>query len=166
MKLDIGSGTRYDDGITFGVDPFFNANIQAYMHNIPLDDESVDEIFTSHALEHVGKNEVLPALREWYRLLKPDGKLIVRVPNLIWCCKHYLDTVIKRETEQQPIIGWDLDIIYGNQNGWRQHYGEYHKTGFTPNSIKWYVREAGFTITHFDILNTHSQETLSIEAKK
>lgn len=46
---------------------------------LPFADESVDAIYTSHCLEHI--SDYQGALRDWYRLLKVGGYLIVAVPH-------------------------------------------------------------------------------------
>lgn len=40
-----------------------------------------DYIIMSHVLEHLPKSEMVPQLKNIHALLKPDGKLIVAVPN-------------------------------------------------------------------------------------
>lgn len=42
-------------------------------------DETYDTVYSSHLLEHIEKQKV--ALRNWYRILKPGGYLIVCVPE-------------------------------------------------------------------------------------
>lgn len=42
---------------------------------------SVDAICASHVLEHIPKNEVLPLLHAIKAALKPEGRLIIEVPN-------------------------------------------------------------------------------------
>jgi predicted SAM-dependent methyltransferase len=129
LKLDIGSGELFTDSRFTTVDLFVEANIQATMWDIPLPDGTVDEIYSNNSLEHVSKKEVVPTLREWHRLLKQDGKLLLIVPDLEWACAWWLD---HQETD------WSMDIIYGHQ----AHDGEYHRTGFTPKILWNYFVEA------------------------
>ena len=44
-----------------------------------VEDESFDFVYSSHTLEHVG--DAALALRNWYRIVKPGGHLIVFVPD-------------------------------------------------------------------------------------
>lgn len=46
--------------------------------NMPLSNDSFDIIFCSHVLEHVPDD--LKALREFHRILKPDGWMMLLVP--------------------------------------------------------------------------------------
>jgi predicted SAM-dependent methyltransferase len=126
LMLDIGSGGFSSDEKFTSVDLFVECDIQASMWEIPLPDGSVDAIYSSNALEHVGKKEVVPTLREWHRLLKVGGRLQLLVPDLEWACQWWL--------ANQEDLGWSLDIIYGHQ----LHDGEYHKTGFTPQIMQRY----------------------------
>lgn len=153
VKLDVGSGGRPAPHLGagwLGVDAFTPADVRAVMWQLPFGDGTVDEIFSSHALEHVGKRQVVPTLREWRRVLKPGGRITLRVPNLEWCCRHWLE---------HQNTGWDLDVIFGGQ----QHEGGDHKTGFTEAILRGYVAEAGLRVTGFETLQTHGQKTLSVE---
>lgn len=46
---------------------------------LPFADESQDYVFSSHCLEHIEDYE--QAIKEWYRVLKIGGYLIVTVPH-------------------------------------------------------------------------------------
>lgn len=49
---------------------------------LPLQDGSVDVIYTSHMLEHLDKNEADKFLREAFRVLHPGGIIRIAVPDL------------------------------------------------------------------------------------
>ena len=157
IKLDVGSGGKaapYLGEGWLGVDPFVEtADVKAPMWELPYPDNSVAAIFSSHALEHVAKAQVPVTLKEWYRVLQPGGVLILRIPDLEWCCKWFLE---------HPTTGWDMDVIFGNQ----QHGGEFHKTGFTLRIAMQYLLDAGFLIMKYEELKTHAQKTMSFEALK
>ena len=132
IRLDIGSGDKPKEGFT-GVDLFAEGEgiIKAPMNALPYGDEEVDEIYSSHALEHIGKYEVVPALREWWRVLKYDGLLTIEVPDFEWVCKNWL----KYQTND-----WNMDAVFGDQST----PGQFHKTGFTRAIMYEYLRQAGF----------------------
>jgi SAM-dependent methyltransferase len=46
---------------------------------LPFPDESQDTVYTSHCLEHI--SDYRSAIREWFRVLKPGGHLIIVVPH-------------------------------------------------------------------------------------
>ncbi len=56
---------------------------------IPSD--SVDLIFSSNLLEHLDDNELDTACSEFWRILKPTGKLITMQPNYYYAYREYFD---------------------------------------------------------------------------
>lgn len=58
---------------------------------IPLPDASCDVVYHSDLLEHLRRADVLPFMRECYRVLKPGGILRVVVPDLERICRLYLE---------------------------------------------------------------------------
>lgn len=132
LRLDIGSGDNPLEGFT-GVDLYSEAEgiVNAPMNALPYPDESVDEIYSSHALEHVGKYEVVPTLHEWWRVMKWNARLTIEVPDLAWVCKNWLSRLTN---------DWHMDAIFGDQST----PGQYHKTGFTRPIMYHYLEEAGF----------------------
>lgn len=47
---------------------------------LPVEDASVDFVISSHVLEHFA--DPIAALREWYRVVRPDGYIYMIVPNM------------------------------------------------------------------------------------
>ena len=81
MRLDLGCGKNKKRGYigvdlvkTQGVDIIVDLNRTPY----PFKDESVDEIFMRHVLEHLDNPK--ETLCECYRILKREGYLIITVP--------------------------------------------------------------------------------------
>lgn len=152
VKLDIGSGGKSGKEGFIGVDPFApGAEISAYMWDLPFEDNSVSEIYSSHSLEHISKHLIAGTLLEWKRVLMPGGLLHLLVPDLEWCVRHWLSN---------PTTGWELDIIFGHQ----AHDGEYHKTGFNKSIIINYLINARFNVISCEYINTHSQQTIEVKA--
>lgn len=46
---------------------------------LPYPDQSQDFVYSSHMLEHV--QEPIPVIRDWFRVLKQGGHLIITVPH-------------------------------------------------------------------------------------
>lgn len=72
------------------------------LHKIPFKDQSFDKAVMSEVLEHVENDE--KALQEVYRILKPNGVLVISVPSinypffwdpLNWILQHFFNTHIK-----------------------------------------------------------------------
>lgn len=77
IKLNIGAGGTKIDGYTpidikDGVDAI----------KLPYPNESVDEVYASHVLEHFPYEKTALVLNEWARVLKPGGIMRIGVPDM------------------------------------------------------------------------------------
>jgi predicted SAM-dependent methyltransferase len=101
-------------------------------------DNSVDQIYASHVLEHFYygiEDELLQTLREWHRVLKPGGYLYISVPDLKTLCWLFLHPNL------EPMDRFHLmRIIFGGQTN---RY-DVHKVGFDLDILGLYLQEAGF----------------------
>ena len=59
------------------------------LKGLPLDDSSVEVIYSSHVLEHLDRQEVEQYLKEAWRLLCPGGILRIVVPDLAMIIDKY-----------------------------------------------------------------------------
>lgn len=157
LKLHLGCGNNIREGY-INVDQYVSAPtiLNANVFDLPFESNTVDEIFTEHMLEHLSKYEVPLALKEWARVLKSGGKLLMNLPNLEWCMQQWLS---KTEEERW---GWQLDTIFGLQ----VHPGEFHKTGFTKHRLQVLLTDAGFNKIKIDDFWSHEQCCFWIEACK
>ncbi len=57
---------------------------------LPLADGSVDAIYASHVIEHLGRDDVAAALANTLRLLRPGGVFRMIVPDLAGRAERYL----------------------------------------------------------------------------
>jgi SAM-dependent methyltransferase len=103
-------------------------------------DGYADEILAVHVVEHMWRWEVVDILKEWVRVLKPGGDLILECPNLISACEALL---------QDPVAGAMPDQR-GNRTMWC-FYGDpswkdplmCHRWLYTPQSLADVMHEAG-----------------------
>lgn len=140
MKLNIGCGGRRIDGYT-GVDAVQRpaADIVAKADAIPLPDSSCDEIMAIHLVEHVHPWEVPGLLQEWHRLLKPGGRLVLELPDLIKCCKNIIDGKMVGGKHPDQLGLWGL---YGDDREKDPFMS--HKWGHTFKTLAPTVKAAGF----------------------
>lgn len=83
VKIDIGCGdvqVRKDAGF-LGLDiyDFGQEIIWDIEEGLPFPDNSIDEIYTAHTLEHL--DNVDATMNEMHRILKPGGKTHIIVPH-------------------------------------------------------------------------------------
>lgn len=154
MKLDVGAGEVKEEGWT-SLDRFTPADITADMWDIPLEDDSVDELWCSHALEHVAPEFVVPALREFRRVLVKGGKATLTVPNFDACAAMWLHGGDR---------SWAQQLIFGSQ----KHEGEVHRTAFNLALFRGDIEAAGLTVVTIGPVYTpeYNQESLRAEAVK
>ena len=103
----------------------------------PFEDDSVDEVLSVHVIEHIWRWEVLSFLREWVRVLRPGGKMILECPNLITACEEFLKNpdVFGTGIEGQKTL-W---VLYGDPS-WRDPI-MVHRWGYTPASLSHMMRD-------------------------
>lgn len=100
-------------------------------------DQMFDELYTSHILEHFDYNgPLLKALKEWYRVLKPEGKLYISVPNLYILCQLFQ----KRKELESKDRFQIMRMIFG---GHIDQY-DYHYVGLDIDILSCYLFQAGF----------------------
>ncbi|MFO1349667.1 MAG: methyltransferase domain-containing protein [Gammaproteobacteria bacterium] len=135
--------------IRLDVDPAVNPDIVADITAMrPVADESVDAVYSSHNLEHLYAHQVLQALGEFHRVLKPGGMLLVTLPDL-----QTVATAVSQDRLEDPLyqspVGpiTALDVLYGHRPALAQgrHFMA-HKTGFTATTLRRKLEAAGFQI--------------------
>lgn len=111
-------------------------------HLAPFENDSVDEILSVHVVEHFWRWEVRDILKEWVRVLKPGGRMILECPNLESACRHFLENteLHSREDQNGQRSMW---VFYGDP-AWKDPY-MIHRWGYTPASLATLMQEAGLT---------------------
>lgn len=93
IRLNLGCGTRVlENWINVDLVPRGGRNFQSVkgktpevisdIRDLPFDDDYADEIMAIHVVEHFYIWDVPALLKEWIRVLKPGGKMIIEVPDL------------------------------------------------------------------------------------
>lgn len=138
MRLHIG-GKEVKEGWQIlnaqpgpGVDFVGNANDLSQFQ-----DASVDEIYASHVLEHLGYHEELPnTLLGIHRILKPGGIFRMSVPDLEMLCWMFINDKVTPEGRfflMRMMFGGQVDEF------------DYHKVGLTWEITSAFLEKAGFT---------------------
>ncbi len=80
IKLDIGCGKNKLAGYTgIDINPNSDADIVASALAVPFEDESVDEIYSAHIVEHFSPSEAQKFFDEIYRVLKRGGTAVLKI---------------------------------------------------------------------------------------
>lgn len=125
LKLHLGCGQR-----NFGTD-WRHIDMADYPHidshdvtKLPYVDGAVDLIYSSHLIAYFDREEIIPILQEWERVLRPGGILRLATPD--W---DVLRTI------ERPLTG----PLYG-----KMHPGIYHKTVYGYYDLYLVLRQVGF----------------------
>lgn len=144
--------------IRLDINPDAKPDIVASMTDMsPVESNSADAIWHSHALEHLAHHEVPVALSEFYRVLRPGGHVFMRMPDVETAAELILKVglhAVAYESPAGPVT--PRDLLYGH---WRMAADDpwmQHKTGFTRETLSAALLEAGFTNVkvlrdHFDL---------------
>ena len=136
MRVSLGSGKR-----NFGKD-WIHIDGSKYEHihshdivNLPLDDNSVDLIYSSHTFEYFDREYANIVLQKWKRKLKDGGILRLAVPDFKMYAKLYSNNEITLDQCVGPLYGkWEM-----NKNEFI-----YHKTTYDFSSLKNILEKNGF----------------------
>lgn len=148
MKLHLGSGKRYIPGFVH-IDAVDYPHIDhvATIDNLSfIQDESVDLIYNCHVLEHFKRRDVARVLHEWFRVLKPGGKLRTSVPDFEAICRIYIQSQ-------------DLGSVIGPLFGRQDYLYNIHYNVFDFKSLEKALKNVGFvSISRYDYRLTEHAE--------
>ena len=133
--------------IRFDIDKNVNPDIVGTLTDMSLvETGSVDAIYSSHNIDHIFPHEVPIALKEFYRVLKDDGIVVITCSDLQSVCEAIVkDKLLEPlyESPEGPIS--PIDILYGHREAIAKG-NEYmaHKNGFTYSVLNTAFFVAGF----------------------
>jgi len=110
------------------------------LHHLPLPDGCADEVLAVHVVEHFWRWEVVDVLKEWVRVLKPGGRLILECPNLKSACEAFLADP-EKAAGPGPEGQRTMWVFYGDPR-WQDPL-MVHRWGYTPKSLAQVMCEAG-----------------------
>jgi len=145
LRLNLGCGDKILPGYV-NVDVVqaragMRPDVICDLHDLaPFDDASADEILSVHVVEHFWRWEVRDVLREWVRVLKPGGRMVIECPNIASACETFLQDPVRNAREDQAgqRTMW---VFYGDPQ-WKDPL-MIHRWGYTPESLKSLLAEAG-----------------------
>ncbi len=143
MRLNLGCGDKILEGYTnVDVSPSRLGKVPDVLcdlHKLPFEDNIADEILSVHVVEHFWRWEVVGILKEWARVLKPGGLMILECPNLITACEEFLknpNTACSAGKNGNKTM-W---VFYGDP-AWKDPL-MVHRWGYTPLSLAAVMFEA------------------------
>ena len=146
MKLHLGCGKR-----NFGEDwVHIDGGNHEHLHSrdittLPFKDGTVELVYASHVLEYFDREEAVSVLKEWKRVLVPEGTLRIAVPDF--------EAMVRLYTETSTSLHKFLGPLYG-----KMEMGDkkiYHKTVYDEYNLKALLFKNGFrNMVVYDWRNT------------
>jgi hypothetical protein len=141
IRLNLGSGgIEYPGYLSVDLHDR-RASIIMDVTKLDFPDNSVNEMMASHLFEHISPFKALDTLKDWLRILKPGGKLIMEMPDIESLCARFAAA----NTGQRYGL---LNCIYGAVNtsseGEASDITSPHLYGWFPQSISDMLWNAGF----------------------
>ena len=133
VKVNIGCGNAAIPGfINIDVRKTKCTDIVANADKLPLESNSVEEVFARYVIEHFNRHEVKHVLHEWNRILKVGGKLIIHTLNV-----EELNRILLHK-----YISWDHYnyLLFGGQD----YKENTHKLAISKGYLQELVSQRGF----------------------
>jgi ubiquinone/menaquinone biosynthesis C-methylase UbiE len=133
--------------LRFDIDPAVNPDFEGSMTDMSaVESASVDAIYSAHNIEHLYPHDVPVALREFLRVLRPQGFVLIVCPDLQSVCE-----LVAADGLEDPAyisaVGpiTPADILYGHRPALAEgNLYMAHRYGFTLKTLKAALSEAGF----------------------
>lgn len=151
IKINLGCGPSDMEGyINVDMRDLPNVDIVADVLHLPFVAEEVDEIYTSHLVEHFTSMQMLKEiLPYWYQLLKKGGVFVAILPNIGYMAQEYVKGNIPFDQL--------AELISGGQ----EYEGNYHLSVYDENKIINMLKEVGFS--EVNVITTHRKNGLCWE---
>jgi DNA modification methylase len=109
IRLNLGCEFARPSGFTnIDINPQVRPDIVADVLDLSfLSDMSCSEILASHILEHFYEAQVIPALREWNRVLTPGSPIAIIVPDVQKVCTAWAEGTLSEIHVLKGFIGDD-----------------------------------------------------------
>lgn len=150
IRLNLGCGVKLKEGFT-NVDMYELKDlkeakgvlhdaevkgkyVKADVRKLPFKDNYADYIIATEILEHIPLRDVVKTLKEWVRVLKKGGRMVITCPDFNALAVQWLETPFSPENYGEIAQG-----IYGNQLA----KGEFHQSPITPQLLQYYLGSMG-----------------------
>lgn len=143
MKLNLGCGKDIREGY-LNIDMYASDGVDIIcdVSNLPLKDNSADEIIASDILEHFSWRKVRNVIREWRRVLTHYGRIWIRTPRL----EGIIELYQRRPKGWRREDGKGIDPIVERIFGAQDYGGNFHYVIFDTHSLVRLLIEEGFFV--------------------
>ncbi len=112
-----------------------------------VDEASVDAVYSSHCIEHLHDFQVDTAIKEFKRVLKQDGFVMITCPDLQAVANEICKGNLDKTLYSSPVGDVaPIDILFGHRKcveKGMKHMS--HKTGFIATTLGRHLIDCGFS---------------------
>jgi predicted SAM-dependent methyltransferase len=144
LRLNIGGGDiRYTNCINLELEPHPDIDADIYgdiTNGFKLPSEVFYEVLFIHVIEHIERKFHVFVFDEIWRILKPNGRLVMSFPDAIEIMKRFINNKYGGR--------WNLyhNTIFGRQ----ARKGDYHVTAIEKNDITDKLINSGFVNINYN----------------
>jgi predicted SAM-dependent methyltransferase len=150
-KLEIGGGRNAVEGYEIlDCKPGVQHIAKWGYERLPFADETFDEVYSSHTIEHIPWYNVESALKEVYRILKPGGVVEIHTLNFRYMVDHYLAKKVGdgwngrgRNKEMHPFV-WVSSRLFNLGDTSNPGDPNWHKSLFDWDYLVYLFKKTGF----------------------
>ena len=136
MKLHIGGEEKKDGWKILNIQQKNDVDFIGDITDLSqFEDNSIEEIYASHVVEHVAQKDVEKTLKGIHRILKDNGKFYVSVPDMDLLCKIFIDP-----KAPYNVKFYVMRVMFGGQI---DEY-DFHYFGWNLEFMKNFLTKAGF----------------------
>jgi len=151
IRLHLGCGNkRLESYVNVDIVPSAATDVVTNIRSLPMfADGTVEEIRLSAVYEHLYRGERRAAIREWHRVLRPGGTLVLHyIPDFEVIARAFLE---KRPGLANPTFDLDEVFLYSH-GGYQPHHApeQLHKDLFTRQSVTDELEAAGYELTRIE----------------
>lgn len=149
-RLNMGCGKKKKVGyLNVDVDVAVEPDMVVLLGpSLPFASGTFSLIEAYHVVEHVYPWVSSDIFKEFWRILKPGGKLAIECPNIEAACAW-----LSQNSDYGPASQMGMWAIYGDPNP--QNRLHMHKWGYTPVTLSACLKQAGFVGIKREVPETH-----------
>jgi predicted SAM-dependent methyltransferase len=153
LKVNVGCGHRPMDGyINVDRRELLDIDVVSDADNLPFGRASVEEIFSSHLIEHFPREELVrTVLPHWFGVLRKGGTLRAVVPDFETMATRYI-------AGDYPFEKFRT-VIFGAQD----YDGDFHYDAFSREDLARLLEEAGFKDVSFPVVGRPNGDCFEME---
>lgn len=137
VNLNLGSGKiKWPNWLAVDIE---RGDIKCDLRSLDLPNDYADQAAAIHVLEHFYQWEVIALLKEWRRVLKPGGKLILELPCMDKVIS-YIHNCITQNLPISPSFSW---FVFWGDPKYKDPY-MVHRWGYTKAMLEEALTLAAF----------------------